>query len=43
MFISLAGDVGYMMATKKVDSAYTAYRIGDLVLPVSLTRLQKDT
>lgn len=29
-----------MMAIKKVDSAYIAYHIGDLVLPVSLTCLK---
>ncbi|EPB85949.1 hypothetical protein HMPREF1544_07281 [Mucor circinelloides 1006PhL] len=34
-----AGDVGYMMAIKKVDSAYVAYHIGDLALLVSLSCL----
>ncbi|KAG1071278.1 hypothetical protein G6F42_026040 [Rhizopus arrhizus] len=32
-------DVGYMMAIKKVDSAYVAYHIGDLALLVSLSCL----
>lgn len=38
--IDWLGDVGYMMAIKKVDSAYVAYHIGDLALPVSLSCLK---
>ncbi|KAI8888332.1 hypothetical protein K501DRAFT_157466, partial [Backusella circina FSU 941] len=37
---SFSGDIVYMMAIKKVDSAYVAYYIGDLMLPVSLSCLE---
>jgi hypothetical protein len=40
VFFFFAGNVGYMMAIKKVDSAYVAYHIGDLALPVSLSCLK---